>query len=126
MSVVILCNFAMWQDVIALIYSMLYICLALLTYSRRISHICVILCCSFIALMNLPTFVIKLVGCDSCCQPASVIQWLISYCVIFAVLEGEMYQLSHLLTDQKTIMTSMMELSVTGNKGMQRLSGIIS
>ena len=36
-------------------------------------------------------------------------------CVI--VLEGEMYQLSHLLTDQKTVMTSMMELSLTGNKG---------
>jgi len=28
-----------------------------------------------------------------------------------------MYQLSHLLTDQKTVMTSMMELSLTGNKG---------
>ena len=36
-----------------------------------------------------------------------------------AVLEGEMYQLSHLLTDQKTVMTSMMELSLTGNKGLQ-------
>jgi len=35
------------------------------------------------------------------------------------VLEGEMYQLSHLLTDQKTVMTSMMELSLTGNKGLQ-------
>jgi len=34
------------------------------------------------------------------------------------VLEGEMYQLSHLLTDQKTVMTSMMELSLTGNKGL--------
>ena len=39
-------------------------------------------------------------------------------CVISCVvLEGEMYQLSHLLTDQKTVMTSMMELSITGNKG---------
>lgn len=33
-----------------------------------------------------------------------------------SILEGEMYQLSHLLTDQKSIMTSMMELSVTGHK----------
>jgi len=30
-----------------------------------------------------------------------------------------MYQLSHLLTDQKTVMTSMMELSLTGNKGQR-------
>jgi hypothetical protein len=43
-------------------------------------------------------------------------------CFDIVVLEGEMYQLSHLLTDQKTIMTSMMELSVTGNKGMYRFS----
>ena len=28
-----------------------------------------------------------------------------------------MYQLSHLLTDQKSIMTSMMELSITGERG---------
>jgi len=40
-------------------------------------------------------------------------------CVRAAVLEGEMYQLSHLLTDQKTVMTSMMELSLTGNKGLR-------
>jgi len=38
------------------------------------------------------------------------------------VLEGEMYQLSHLLTDQKTVMTSMMELSLTGNKGLLAVS----
>ena len=32
------------------------------------------------------------------------------------VLEGEMYQLSHMLTDQKSVLSAMMELSITGNK----------
>ncbi|ESN89846.1 hypothetical protein HELRODRAFT_194798 [Helobdella robusta] len=33
-----------------------------------------------------------------------------------SILEGEMYQLSHLLTDQKNLMTSLMELSIRGTK----------
>ena len=35
----------------------------------------------------------------------------------WSVLEGEMYQLSHMLTDQKSIMNSLMELSLTGENG---------
>ena len=34
-----------------------------------------------------------------------------------SILEGEMYQLSHMLTDQKSIMTSLMEMSITGDTG---------
>ena len=34
------------------------------------------------------------------------------------VLEGEMYQLSHMLTDQKSVLSAMMELSITGNKSL--------
>ena len=35
-----------------------------------------------------------------------------------SVLEGEMYQLSHMLTDQKSVLSAMMELSITGNKSL--------
>ena len=35
-----------------------------------------------------------------------------------------MYQLSHLLTDQKSIMTSMMELSLTGDKGTRFIESL--
>lgn len=34
-----------------------------------------------------------------------------------SVLEGEMYQLSHMLTEQKSLMTSMMEMSLVSDKG---------
>jgi hypothetical protein len=40
---------------------------------------------------------------------------------IYTVLEGEMYQLSHLLTDQKGIMTSMLERSLFGDSSKLRL-----
>ena len=33
----------------------------------------------------------------------------------FSVLENEMYQLSHMLTDQKSIIHNMLELSLTGS-----------
>ena len=36
-----------------------------------------------------------------------------------------MYQLSHLLSDQKSIMTSMMELSITGERGKTPLVDFI-
>ena len=50
-------------------------------------------------------------------------KWEYWYVYVWCVvLEGEMYQLSHLLTDQKTVMTSMMELSITGNKGFYHTS----
>lgn len=36
---------------------------------------------------------------------------------IFLVLEGEMYQLSHILTEEKSLMSSMMEMSLVSDKG---------
>ena len=35
----------------------------------------------------------------------------------FSVLESEMYQLSHMLTEQKGLMSSMMEMSLVSDKG---------
>ena len=37
-----------------------------------------------------------------------------------SILEGEMYQLSHMLTDQKSVMTSLIELSITGRSSRVR------
>ena len=34
-----------------------------------------------------------------------------------SILEGEMYQLSHMLTDQKSIMNGLLEMSITGDTG---------
>lgn len=34
------------------------------------------------------------------------------------VLEGEMYQLSHMLTEQKSLMSSMMEMSLVSDRGL--------
>lgn len=42
---------------------------------------------------------------------------LINFTLTMLFLEGEMYQLSHMLTDQKSIMSTMLELSITGDKG---------
>jgi hypothetical protein len=36
---------------------------------------------------------------------------------ILLVLEGEMYQLSHILTEEKSLMSSMMEMSLVSDKG---------
>ncbi|MPC31994.1 Exocyst complex component 8 [Portunus trituberculatus] len=35
----------------------------------------------------------------------------------FLDLESEMYQLSHLITEQKSLLTSLLELSITGERG---------
>ena len=38
------------------------------------------------------------------------------YC-LHLVLESEMYQLSHMLTDQKSIISTMLEMSLTSEEG---------
>lgn len=40
-----------------------------------------------------------------------------SFFFILLVLEGEMYQLSHILTEEKSLMSSMMEMSLVSDKG---------
>jgi hypothetical protein len=37
------------------------------------------------------------------------------------VLEGEMYQLSHMLTDQKSIISTMLEMSLTSDQGIHSI-----
>ena len=37
--------------------------------------------------------------------------------MLLSVLEGEMYQLSSMLTEQKSLMSSMMELPLVSDKG---------
>ena len=38
-------------------------------------------------------------------------------CTVYLVLEGEMYQLSHILTEEKSLMSAMMEMSLVSDKG---------